>query len=297
MPANQPDLNEAIDACRLGSQDLSLPELRELAARIDQDVEVRRVFSRCQQLDASIGKAFEDVTVPGDLCEKLLGQFQKELDRQPDQGQPHQGQIAQASQPDVVDQTCHLVGTEQATSNTSQAKVTRSTAAIKWTWMRLGVGAAVAASLFVVVITAAILIQPSGDIPAEHLFQECLEWQQSITAHPFSQEMKPAPSRRYPVDGAIVVAPSGWQSLKTRYDAQAVVYDLRSHSGQSFAALVVIRTNARFAVSQVMQSEPASTTRGISIGACQKGGRLYILMIEGNKKRFQRFVKVSPPVT
>lgn len=266
MSSNESNLNEAIDACRPGGEDLGLPEMSDLAARIDEDVETRRLFSRCQQLDSSIGKVFDEVDVPDDLCTKLLSQFSEPTK------EPEKKSIA----PKV----------ERPAKRETSRK-----------WLRVGVGGAITASLMVVVITAAILLPGSNRISSELLYEESLFWHQKIVAKSFDAKMNSAPIDEYPLSDVVMVPPTGWQKIGTKYDSDAIVYDLRSNSGQATAALVVVRSDTRFAVGRILSSDPGSTTRGISLGASQKDGLLYILIIEGSKKRFQRFVKISPPVT
>ena len=49
-----PNLDEAMDACRSNSDDLQLPELRQLAGRLEVDPEARRLLRQRQELDQRI---------------------------------------------------------------------------------------------------------------------------------------------------------------------------------------------------------------------------------------------------
>src|SRR5688572_2368552 len=67
-------LREQIDACRPGSDDLSLPGLAELAQAAQEDRAVAEELDRSQRFDRAVLSALHDVPVPGDLCERLLAQ-------------------------------------------------------------------------------------------------------------------------------------------------------------------------------------------------------------------------------
>ena len=72
---DEPRIHEAIDACRPGGDDLQLPELQPLAARIQEDAELRERFEQLQALDRAIGREFCDVEVPDGLEERLLAKL------------------------------------------------------------------------------------------------------------------------------------------------------------------------------------------------------------------------------
>ena len=51
------EIQQAIDACRPGSDDLQRPEMAALAEAVRRDPEVRRRYERSQQFDASVSGA------------------------------------------------------------------------------------------------------------------------------------------------------------------------------------------------------------------------------------------------
>src|SRR5688572_16217343 len=70
MNANQP-FREQIDACRPGSDDLSLPALVGLAAAVDRDRGVAEELSRSQRFDRAVSTAMHDLPLPAGLLERL----------------------------------------------------------------------------------------------------------------------------------------------------------------------------------------------------------------------------------
>lgn len=65
-------LHEMIDACRPASQDVHLPEMQPLADAIAHDEQLGRAYQATQRADATIGKAFRDVSPPDGLATRLL---------------------------------------------------------------------------------------------------------------------------------------------------------------------------------------------------------------------------------
>lgn len=63
---------EQIDACRSGHNDLELPEMSQLAQRLEEDGELRQRYRRAMEFDAALGEAMHDVPVPDGLAERLL---------------------------------------------------------------------------------------------------------------------------------------------------------------------------------------------------------------------------------
>ncbi len=264
MNTNQPNLNAAIDACRPGSEDLSLPQMRELSDRIEQDAETRRVYERCQRLDAVIADVVRDVDVPVDLCAKLL---------------------ARASETKSTD-----VGVTDVVKE-SAAPVSRKPSRVRSKWF--AVGGTIAACLVVAVVGASILL-PNPSVSLDELQAEVRIWVDHVHQNPWNTDMESAPE--HGLGRFVVVGASGWQVLGTAYDPRAVVYDLRDNSGSNLASLIVIQSRHKFDVDQAMPAAPLSTTGGYAVGACQKGDLLFVLVVEGGKQRYQQYVRPTPPV-
>src|SRR5690349_742033 len=64
-------LAELIDCCRR-AEDLTLPELHELAAAAQADPAVDRRLKKSLRIDAIVGQSIRDVPVPEGLEERLL---------------------------------------------------------------------------------------------------------------------------------------------------------------------------------------------------------------------------------
>src|SRR3954452_18334797 len=69
---------EGIEACRPGSDDLSSPELSDIARRVDADPSVKAAYENVQAWDLVIQNGMENVAVPQQLAERLLARLQAE---------------------------------------------------------------------------------------------------------------------------------------------------------------------------------------------------------------------------
>ena len=99
-------LNEAIDACRPGSDDASQPEMRALAEAIDHDEQTRRHYNQCQQLDASIGRVMrEPIEPPAGLADRLLAAIQENATQE---NTTKTNGIAAAVEPLLTDDTADI---------------------------------------------------------------------------------------------------------------------------------------------------------------------------------------------
>lgn len=69
-------LQDMIDACRPGHDDLDQAEFNELATELSRDPKLQRLFERSQALDATIRSSFQAVTPPPGLAERLLASLE-----------------------------------------------------------------------------------------------------------------------------------------------------------------------------------------------------------------------------
>ncbi len=296
MDPLKPTINEAIDSCRPGSDDLSLPELGELADVVARDADRQAMLDRSLAWDSRIANAIQqEVSVPTDLAERLLAGIESGLEP------------ASSSDSNCLDECVQAVlpqsGTDHETesdieTNVEPRNVTRQvdrspgkrSPRLRWFAMATGLAACICVAVF-----AAVAIMP-GKVDVDTLLQQVRDWVIDVRGQSWNQDLDSAPIDSYPLDSSILVQPTGWQEFRTPYDGKAVAYDLRTNAGQPFAALIVVKTTAEFDVQSHLPMTPHSDTGQLCIGACQKNGYLYILIIEGNQRTYQRVIKAPPPV-
>ncbi len=273
------ELYEAIDACRPGSDDLDAPEMRELAELIACDDDVRQIFERSQRLDENIGEAIRDVTIPDGIEARVLlclaagNQADMALDTGPverlDAGQPGGATT--------------VVG--------RSAETARRPAISKW--VRI-VGAAAALSILVVAgVFAFKAFFPPSPIPFEALAEDVHHWVDQAAEGEWAKDWTSAPDDS--PASSVPAKPHQWQRISTQYDARSTVYDL-TPPGKPLVFHIIVHTNREFDVPTFMPRTPQSSTGGVCIGACQRGGALYILYVVGGEDRYQRFVEERLPV-
>ncbi len=76
-PANDDRVIEALEACRPGTDDAALPELR-LEAALGSDANLRELHNRLQRTDARLVAAFGEIPVPEDLEQRILARLEAE---------------------------------------------------------------------------------------------------------------------------------------------------------------------------------------------------------------------------
>jgi hypothetical protein len=269
---NDPDtkeaIKEAIDACRPGTDDASLPEMSVLADSLRKDEQVRGWYDRTQRSDVAIGSAFRDILVPEGLADRLVAGVKREG-----------GDLAQESS-SFIDEAVR----EQSELNAAAGVAVPDKRRRPWKGMGICVAAVVA------VVLVVFLLVPSGrrDI-TEGLPGEVNAWIDEVAqSNDWNSDFEEAPVQLYP---AIRAAPHRWRVAATRYDSQATVYDV-SRPGGASAYLFCLRTKGG-GLPNVPPWNPQWTTGGVAIGAWQGTGIVYVLAVKGGKEQYQSYI--GPP--
>jgi len=141
------------------------------------------------------------------------------------------------------------------------------------------------------VVLVVFIIVPSGnqDVTKEELQGEVNEWiDQLAESNDWNGNLVDAPVEDYPPDAAVRAIPRGWRVAQTRYDSLATVYNI-SRGGES-AYLFCIRPKGKVSgLPKVPPMGPQWTTGGVAIGAWQRPGMVYVLVVDGNKRDYRSF--------
>ena len=284
MNKQEDKILKAIDACRTGSDDLSMPELFELAERIGQDANTQALFDQAQRLDALIGDAFDDVPIPAELAARLSAS----LAVMPTSSEPQLNGHSLAATPDQDEQEVASRPVQQAGSKHFR------TLPLKW----LAIVTSLAACLIVAAV-GAWTIGTSPEIAVDDFANEVRQWNNALQQNPWNLDLTARLPSQYSSNPLILAAPRGWQQLdEVDFGSKAIAFDLRANEGSPFAALVVLDTNCHFErVNSVLSQRPLSTTGNVCIGAYKVGDTLYVLIIDGSENRYRKFFKPQlPPV-
>jgi hypothetical protein len=265
---NEQEIREALDACRPNGDDLSLPELAALAETLQQDPRWRAVYERSQSCDNAIRQAFHEVPVPAGLGERLLAAVS-------------QAALASASQAATPE---HQEARAAATVELPGATSWRG--ALRRNWKTHAAALATVA----VALTLAVVFHGSRDrLPelSDDFSREVIGWTEEVQQGTWREDL---PAATCPLDPAIRAKPRRWCQMATAYDPHTLVYDL-TPPGRDFAFAFCIPTRGRpSALPTMPPANPFSTTGGVSLGAWQSQGMVYVLTVQGGQNRYQGFI-------
>lgn len=269
-------IQQAIDACRPGGDDLQLPEVDFLAEATRTDPEIRRTYERSQQFDAAVGLAFRDVPVPAGLAERLLSA------------------VETSALPSVVAQAERSSPPLPARDSGSHLGPRR-----RWmrgirprTWAVAGGTLAAAAALigFLLVTPLFKCLEPTLD---EHLPGEVSAWADAVTRQGWNDNLIAPELHERPLDRAVRAMPRRWCQIQTSYDARTLVYDL-APPGADAALVFCMRSKARNSRLPDTPWNPLSATGGLTLGVWRRGDIVYVLMVQGGPRRYREFIETSP---
>lgn len=265
---NEQEIREAVDACRPNGDDLHQPELSAVAELVARDPHWQEILRRTQQWDAVVGRAFQDVSVPEGLCERLLAAVTSS-------GSPTAIALEDGLTPEPAGKV------EVA----APAIPAGRTAHRRWR--------TVAAALTVIAagLGGALLLRGlHGRLPEpnDDFSREVLGWTELVQGAEWRQDLASAGCE---LDSAIRATPHRWFQLNTRYDAATVVYDLTPPGRElAFAFCIPARGRHSRVLPIAPPAVPFSTTGGVAIGVWQNADVVYVLAVQGSQNRYQGFI-------
>ena len=268
-PIRDPQLFEALEACRPNRDDLSDPGLSFLARELAASPDLEEVFTRLQRMDASIAEAFHELPVPSDLANRLLTRV---CPSDP---------LLTVSEPAAAP----LPGSARPASRVRRRYVVAGLAAL-----------AVGASLLV-----AVLVNRSGPLSLTAIQDKAVARFQSdllsgCVGHLLTQQTPPSDrpfSRDLRADRQIQIR---WRDVDNLLGQKTIAYDL-SRAGGARATLYVLRYPG------VLPSLPNSPpglatpkTQNRSVAVWRKGALLYVLVVDGGPRVYRGFLDSSRPL-
>jgi hypothetical protein len=151
----------------------------------------------------------------------------------------------------------------------------------------------VAASLAAVILIAVGAMwwpRPGRQVSSEQLATLSMDWfNQKLAANAW----KPASSapKRFAVPREVSSA-TNWQPFTTPSGEAGVVYDL-TRGLRPPARLYVIATPHQYDVATIPFTKLGNATGNLGIGAWQRGGLLYVVVVDQNGQKLEQFVR--PP--
>ena len=286
---------EAMESCRIGSDDLSDPQFADLATRLTEDPELRGQFQRLQAADRAIKVAFlADVPVPAGLANRVsqrvaeAAQGASEVAQRVVEAGQEQAEAAPTAISDtlaVPAVTVPAISGPVTTGPDSPTPLPEPAARFSRRRLLVGFTAISAATiLFALVWNQTHL--PRQETP-DNVLDEAMEFFGNDNQPPGDRVLDVPPPAEYPMSGDIVVR---LQNIRWRHVAKfpggpAVAYDLPLRGGR--ATLYVLQRNVP-GLQPIPPSQPKSTTGGMSAAAWQAGNTLYILVVEGDAGTYRR---------
>ncbi len=254
-------IREQLDSCR-SAEELSQGEYQALADAILNDPAIGREFARARDFDDQLGQALHDVAVPEGLAERLLATM-------PDESSPVLA--APAVEASTAVETHPLRG----------SRLLR-----RWA-IAAGCAAAVAA-----VWMAMVLLPATTPVTEENVLQLAATWRQQVEdAKNWRSDGAPA---EYPGSSRVRSRQQGWTRFSTPLDRNAVAYDLSpTGMGGTRITLFVLRTPASGFAKHPPKAP--SFTQNRSIAAWQVGDLLFVVIVEGPREEYDRYIDASPP--
>jgi hypothetical protein len=271
------EIQQAIDACRPGSDDLQRPEMAALAAAIRCDPDVRRRYDCSQQFDASVREAFRDVPVPAGLADRLLAAVEPSL-----------GQATEELQAPVTPRSLgHDV--RKDAEDVSRWPHRRRRRILSIVAGGLTAAAALAGFLLLVPYFGAAEPRPDDRLPGE-----ILAWADAVVRQGWNEDLQTAQSLRRPLDRAVRANPQRWCSITTAYDSQTIVYDVAPR-GADMALVFCMQCPVRSSRLPDMPPWNAfSATGGLTLGVWRRGDMVYVLVVRGGPRRYRELIEASP---
>ena len=257
------ELREQIDACRPGSDDLSLPELVKLREAVERDAEVARELERSQRFDRTVMAAMQDVEIPVGLADRLLKAAS---------AAGAAGEVSPA-----------------ATAEPSRRKPSRRN------WL-IAIGS-IAALLLCGVTLALINSRPPRRVSQEELAQSIPEWVRQVSDQDgwvTNSAIRPHQAFALPAK-TLQRQPVAWRRFTTPAGETGVVYRCNP-AGKQPAYLFVVNTRAQYTVGNMPFTNVTGTTGRVAVGAWQTGRMLYVMVVEKDGQRLEDYLR-QPRVT
>lgn len=276
------DLLAALDACRLGESTLDDPALVDAARRLATDASARQLQSRVRDADRRLHAALHDVQPPAGLADRVLARL-----------------AAQAGQADADNTDVRVTDTDDAVrpAAPSPAATPPSTDRGPTRWRRRAfLGGGVAAVAAAVMLAIQFWPEPPQPWSAEQVLDAAIALYARVdrtTGHPLAE----APSS-YPPSRDLVELPphSRWRRVDDALaGGDAVVYDIELAPRGPRAMLAVVSPGAAVTgLPDYPPPQPATpTTQGVCAAAWQEGDLVYVLVVEGGPREYERFLRTN----
>ncbi len=257
-PIHDERVREALEACRPGSEDRSLPELG-LKQLLEANPQLRDLQRRIEQADVQIGAAMHEVPVPEGLALKVLAALE--------------------------------TAREQSVSPRRLANRGRR-------WFVASGLAALAASILVALwlgVPHAGPLDESGVLDSTcRRFLSEVEADRATGRLLDESE----PPEQFAMSRAVARVPElRWREVRGLLGRQAVAFDFPGAEGHR-ATLYVLASASSDILRTRPPANPIQSTGGVCASVWKEGDRLYVLVVRGDARSYRRLIYApSGPLT
>ena len=263
MNAEHEHIRELMEAFRPGHDDLSSPEFRLLARRLQSDERLREQFERSQQVDLAIATAIQDVAVPPELADRLLDRLSAESFTE--------GPVSEGPVTEVQSGEGHRLQ-------------------VRGRWAPWGASAAAVSCVAAAIWLLVFMMQPDVWTLGQ-VAQSAFRWTRADSRLEVWHNLNAKIQADFPprLPSRAQVALRKWQRA---VDSKAVCYQLRTADGRGAAYLVVLP--GRGIKSFPTTPKLTDMTAGWCVAVWAEKGHLYALVIEGSERRYRQLFPRSP---
>jgi len=273
-----PHLGELIDACRPGSDDVSLPEMHPLADAMTHSPDVAQVYEKSQRLDAAIARAMQDAPEPpAGFEQRLLARLGVDP-----AGPPATSDSVAPGAERVNPQPSDAPDDKPAPQPLASVRHPRSHD------LPVRIAAAVAAVAAVALLVVWLAGRSPAPIGADELVQLTDQWRSRLSQSGW--QTGAAPLKEFPLTRTVPVrSVDRWQTVSLlRPQAVACAYELTVADGGRAILFVLPDAADRFRLNSVPPAAPLST-QGQSIAAWTSNDLVFVLLFEG-RDRYNRII-------
>ena len=277
--SHSPDMSKlllGIEACRPGSDDIDAPqfaeELGDAARAIASDEQAELLYTRIQQSDTAVAKAFHDVDVPTRLQDRLLAALEADAGSEDSVATDEGDGAAERPSPKSV-----------ATPASLSPLIGSPTL----------IGGALAASVLVAsVIGYRLWNQPSA-AGLDEVVASATQLHSEVTTDQLTSVGGALPDERPASDRMRRDLNSvGWAKVAGLGDESAVAYRYRQQRGGE-ATLMVFRPKTIDANLPLAPPLNPAHSSGVTVGVWTSGGLVYALVVDGGVQQYQGFIRSS----
>ena len=281
-PIQDPNILEAMEACRPGSDDRLDPALAFLAAKMEGDPELRELYTRLQRVDSALVDAFHDVPVPDGLAERIMQRL----------AAARRGPVASAVE---------AAAGQTATEEPAAAATSRRRERVSRRWLLAGVG------VVSTVLAASVLVAVFFPWPEPETYTKSQVWELAIEFSAGEADVVgelvtvAQPPGDYPFSPDVSQQIPGirWRRIEGFLGRQGVAYDMLGEGGAA-ATLYVVKYSVPDLPSLPPPLGPSLETGGRSAAAWQSGESrelLYVLVVHGGPRAYRGFLPPPGPWT